>query len=100
MPAAQLRLGDKQLRFAVHGLLKVVRGARAAGMPVLVLLNPEVPYVPGVRTVIPQYPFLGGRGKQPVPRHTNILSTNTDISGEVKRRSLPRPTGGVSTPQS
>ena len=48
-------------------LLQVTRSARPARMPVRVLLDREVPHVPGVRAVVPQHRFLGGGGEQPVP---------------------------------
>jgi hypothetical protein len=49
-----------------------------------------------VRAVAAQHRFLGGRGEQSVPGHTNTLATTTDISGEAKRRLLParRPGSG------
>jgi hypothetical protein len=53
-----------------------------------------------VAAVVPQHGLLGGRGVQPVPGHANTLSTATDISEEVKRRSLPGLKAGVSTPPS
>jgi hypothetical protein len=65
-----------------------------------VLLDGEVPHVPGVPAVVPQHRFLGGRGDEPVPGHTNTLSDTTDISGEVTRRFLPGLKTGVSTPRS
>jgi len=65
-----------------------------------VLLDGQVPHVPGVAAVVPQHRFLGGRGEQPVPGHANILSNHTDISGEVKRRFLPGLKAEVSTPRS
>ena len=78
------RLGE------LSALFQIAWPARPAGAPVPVLFNGQIPHVPGVPAVIPQYRFLGGCGKQPVPeRHTNILANTTDISGEVKRRFLP-----------
>jgi hypothetical protein len=65
-----------------------------------VLLDGEVPDVPGVAAVVPQHRFLGGGGDEPVPGHTNTLSDAADISEEVKRRFLPSPKVGVSTPRS
>ena len=81
-------------------LLQVAWSARAARVPLLVLLDREVPDEPGVCTVVPQRCLLGGRGEQTVPGHTNTLATTTDISGEVKRRFLPGLKAGVSTPRS
>jgi hypothetical protein len=63
-----------------------------------VLLDGEVPDVPGVAAVVPQHGLLGGRGEQPVPGHANTLSDTIDTSGEVKRRFLPGLKAGVSTP--
>jgi hypothetical protein len=65
-----------------------------------VLLDGEVPHVPGVAAVVPQHRFLGGGGDEPVPGHTNTLSDTADISEEVKRRFLPGLKTGVSTPRS
>ncbi len=87
------RLGE------LSALLQVAWGALPAGMPVLVLLDGEVPDVTGVAAVVPQHRFLGRCGEQPVPRHANVLSTATDISGEVKRRFLPGLKAGISTPR-
>jgi hypothetical protein len=81
-------------------LLQVTRSALAARMLVLVLLDRQVPHVPGVGAVVPQHRFLGGCREQPVPRHTNILSIAADISGEVKRRVLPAMKTGSSTSRS
>ena len=80
-------------------LRQVAWRALAAWMPVGVLLDSEVPHVPGVRAVTPQHVLLGGCGDQPVPRHTNTLANGTDISEEVKRRFLPDLKAAVSTPQ-
>ncbi len=79
-------------------LLQLARRALPARVPVRVLLDGEVPYVPGVPAVVPQHGLLGGRGEQPVPGHANTLSDNTDISGEVKRRFLPGLKVGVWSP--
>ncbi len=81
-------------------LLQVARRARPARVPVGVLLDGQVPHVPGVAAVVPQHRLLGGGGEQPVPRHANTLSDSTDISGEVTRRFLPGLKTGVSTPRS
>jgi hypothetical protein len=35
--------------------------------------------------VVAQHSFLGGRGEQAVPAHTNMLATTADIFREVKR---------------
>jgi hypothetical protein len=62
-------------------LLQVARGALAARVPPGVLLDGEVPHVPGVRAVVPQHRFLGGRRDEPVPGHTNTLSDTAGIPG-------------------
>ena len=80
-------------------LFQVARRAGAAGVPVGVLFDGEVPGVPGVAAVVSQHRLLGGGGGEPVPGHANTLSDGADISGEVKRRSLPGLKAGVSTPR-
>ena len=80
-------------------LLQVARRALPARPPVGVLLDGQVPYVPGVAAVVPQHGLLGGRGEQPVPGHANTLANTIDISGEVTRRFLPGLKTGVSTPR-
>ncbi len=67
-------------------LLQVARRALPARAPVRVLLDREVPHVPGVGAVIPQHRLLGGCGEQPVPGHANTLATTTDISAEEAPR--------------
>ena len=88
------RLGE------LPALLQEAWSALAARVPVGVLLDGQVPHVPGVAAVDPQHRLLGGRGEQPVPGHANTLSDGTDISGEVARRFLPGLKAGVSTPRS
>jgi hypothetical protein len=73
----------------LSALLQVARRALAAGVPVGVLFDGQVPHIPGVAAVVPQHCFLGGCGEEPVPGHTNTLSDIADISGEVTRRFLP-----------
>jgi hypothetical protein len=79
-------------------LLQVGRPALPAGVPVGVLLDGQVPHVPGVAAVVPQHRLLGGRGEQTVPGHANTLSGTADISREVTRRFLPALKARVSTP--
>ena len=81
-------------------LLQVARRARSARMPVLVLLDREVPHISSMRAVAPQHRLLGGRGEQPVPGHANTLAITADISGEVRRRLLLVLWAGFSTPRS
>jgi hypothetical protein len=87
------RLGE------LPALLQVARRALPARSPVGVLLDGQVPYVPGMRAVVPQHRLLGGRGEQPVPGHANTLANIADISGEVRRRFLPGLKTGVSMPR-
>jgi hypothetical protein len=84
----------------LSALLQVAWRAFTARMPVRVLLDGHVPYVAGVRAVLPQQRLLGGRGEQTVPRHANTLAISTVISGEVKRRLLPKRECTVSAPRS
>jgi hypothetical protein len=72
----------------LSALFHVARHALAARVPVGVLLDGQVPDVPGMAAVVPQHRFLRGCGVEPVPGHTNTLSDIADISGEVKRRFL------------
>ena len=81
-------------------LLQVAWSALAARMPVLVLLDREVPHVSGVGAMALQHRFLSGRGAQAIPGHTNILANITDIFGEVRRRFLPGLRTGAATPRS
>ncbi len=77
------RLGE------LPALLQVGRPALPAGVPVGVLLDGQVPHVPGVAAVVPQHRLLGRGGEQSEPGHANTLSDSADIYGEVKRRFLP-----------
>ena len=83
----------------LQALFQVAGRPIAAGVPVGVLLDGQVPHVPGVAAVVPQHRLLGGGGDQPVPGHANTLSNATDISGEVTRRFLPSQRTGRSTPR-
>jgi hypothetical protein len=80
-------------------LLQIAGSAPAARPPVSMLLNGEVPHVAGMGAVIAQHRFLGGRGQQAIPRHTNTLTIATDISREVKRRTLPALEGRFPAPR-
>lgn len=96
--------GQPRVRCAGGGelsaLRQIARRALAAPMPLLALLGSEVPYVPGLPAVVPQHRLLGTGRDQAVWRHTNTVATDTDISGEVKRRSLFGLKSGVWTPRS
>jgi hypothetical protein len=81
-------------------LLYVAWRTLPARAPVRVLLDRQVPYVPGVGTVFPQHHFLGWSRNKPVTRHANIISIDTDIFGEVKRCFRPGLSSGAFAPQS
>ena len=66
-------------------LFQVAWGALSATAPVLMLLDSQVPYVPGVYAVLTRRSLLGRRWKQTITGHTNTLATTTDIPREVKR---------------
>jgi len=80
-------------------LIDIAWRPRAARAPVRVLLDGQIPHVPGVRTVIAHCHFLGGRGQQPVSGHTNTVAMTTDISGGVKQRFVPGPKASASAPR-
>ena len=96
-PSASSTGGQPRMRRPRPGklpaLLQVAGSALAARTPVPVLLDGQVPHVPGVAAVVPQHRFLGRRGEQPVPGHANTLSNTADNSREVKQPGLPRPAG-------
>jgi hypothetical protein len=60
----------------------------ASGPPPGLLLDRQVPHIPGVRAVVSQHDLLGGRRVQAVPRHANTLANTSGILREMKRRSL------------
>jgi hypothetical protein len=80
-------------------LLQVARRALAARVPVGVLLDGQVPHIPGVPAMVPQRRLLSGCREQPEPGHTNTLSDGIVITGEVKRRFLPGLKAGVWSPR-
>jgi hypothetical protein len=82
------------------GALLVVAGRLSAWLPVLLLLDGQVPHKPGVPTVFGQCCGLLKAGKQPKPAHTSNLGSTTDNPSKGgKRRFLPPLKPGVSTPQ-
>jgi hypothetical protein len=83
-------------RGELSGLLQVAGCSIASRAPVLVLLDCQVPDVPGVRAVPEQDRFLFRRWRQPVSSHTNIIAN----SGRGERRLLSDLKVGVSTPRS
>ncbi len=96
------RLSEIPQRLLLHGLragrqpveiaagrgqlsaLLVVAGRMASGLPVLMLLNGQVPHIPGMATMLTQHHRLLSGRKQPVSRHPKNLSTSTDKSPKGK----------------
>jgi NAD(P)-dependent dehydrogenase (short-subunit alcohol dehydrogenase family) len=92
------RLGEVPQRLLLHGLrassqpvvfgagrgqlsaLLAEAGRLPSGLPVLVLLDGEVPHVPGVATMLGQHRRLLGGRKQPKSRHASNVATTTDKS--------------------
>jgi hypothetical protein len=103
------RLGEVSQRLLLHRLrpgrqpvvlgagrgqlstLLAVAGCAATGLPVPLLLDGQVPHIPGVATMLRQHsPLLSGR-KQPVTRHTGNVNNATDKSPKGEA-ALPPPT--------
>ncbi len=82
------------------GTLLVVTGRLAAWLPVLLLLDGQIPHKPGMTTVFRQPCRLLRAGEQPKPGHVNNLGGTTDnLPKGGRRRFLSRLKPGVSTPQ-
>jgi hypothetical protein len=79
------------------GLLAIAGRADPTRPPMPMLFHGEIPHKTGVRAVLQQHRFLGGRGLKP-KTHANTLSTTTDISRR-ERRFLPGLKAEVSTPR-
>jgi hypothetical protein len=99
-----LRPGCQPVAFGARrgqlGTLLVIIRRLAARLPVLLLLDGQIPHKPGMATVFCQYRRLLNTGKQPKPAHSNNLGTTTDKSWNGgQRRFLPRQKPRVSTPQ-
>ena len=60
--------------------LPVARRARPAAVPVPLLLDGEVPYVPGVSAVVSQHRLLAGAGAAGTGTYEHTIDT-PDISG-------------------
>jgi hypothetical protein len=80
-------------------LCAVAGCALAAGAPPGLLLDGQVPHIPGVGAMLGEDDLLRWRWHHPVPGHESNLITTADISGEVKRRFLPSLKAGVATPR-
>ncbi len=99
-----LRPGRQPLAFGAGrgqlGTLLVVAGRFSAWLPVLLLLDGQIPHKPGMATVLGQDCRLLRAGKQPKPAHINNLGSTTDNPSKGrKRRLLPWPKPEASTPQ-
>jgi hypothetical protein len=100
----RLRPGRQPVLFGAGrrqlGTLLVITRRPAARLPVPLLLDRQIPHKPGMATVFGQHCRLLRAGKQPKPAHSNNLGKTTDnLSKGGRRRFLPRPKPGVSTPQ-
>ncbi len=60
--------------------LLVVAGRAATGLPVLLLLDRQVPHIPGVTTMLGQHRLLLSGRKQPKSRHARNVAACTDKS--------------------
>jgi hypothetical protein len=81
------------------GTLLVVPGCLAAWLPVLLLLDGQIPHKAGMATVFGQRCRLIKAGKQPKPAHINNIGGTTD-SLSKKGVGVPSPAEArVSTPQ-
>jgi hypothetical protein len=99
-----LRPGREPLVFGAGrrqlGTLIVVIRCSAARLPVLLLLDGQVPHKPGMATMLGQYCRLLKARKQPKPTHTDNIGARTDNTSKPgTRRFLPRLQPRVSTPQ-
>jgi hypothetical protein len=97
-PRSQPRLLSPSMR-ELPTLLQIARSTLAIGLPVGMLLNGQVPHVAGVRAVASKHCLLGGRGLQPVSRHTNTLAKPTDISEGGEAAFPPRLETGTTAPR-
>ena len=76
-------LGLSSGRGQLTALLSKSRRTGAARAPVRVLLDSQIPYISGVRAMLPQDDFLGWSRSQPVPRHKSNIRSPTDIPGDA-----------------
>jgi hypothetical protein len=66
-------------RGQLRALLVVARGLQS-WPPVLLLLNSQVPHIPGMPAMLGQLHRLLSGGKQPISRHPRNLTATTDNS--------------------
>jgi len=73
----------------LRALLVVARRATAR-LPMLLLLDRQIPHISGMEAMLGQPRHLLRSRKQPIPRHTENLAFTTDTTRKEKRRFLPR----------
>jgi hypothetical protein len=76
--------GSSQL----HALL-VVTGRVSSWLPMLLLLDGQVPHIPGVATMLMQHSCLLGGRKQPISRHASNVTATTDKPPKAKQSNPP-----------
>ena len=90
------RLGEVAQRLLLHGLgasrqpvvlsagrsqlstLLVIAGCPPTGLPMLLLLDSQIPHIPCMATMLRQHHRLVSRRKKPVSRHTRNIVTTPD----------------------
>jgi hypothetical protein len=70
--------------------LLVVTGRTATGLPMLLLLDGQIPHIPGMATMLRQHHRLLRSRKQPVSRHASNVTATTDKSPKGEA-ALPHP---------
>ena len=60
--------------------LLVVAGRAATRLPMLLLLDRQIPHIPGMAATLSQPRYLLSSRKQPIPRHTENLAPTTDTT--------------------
>jgi hypothetical protein len=79
--------------------LLVVTGRATPRLPVLLLLDGQVPHIPGMATMLAQHHRLLSGRKQPVSRHASNVTSTTDKPPKGEAAFPPRLKQGVSTPR-
>ncbi len=78
----RLRAGRQPVELGANrgqlSTLLVVAGHMPSRLPMLLLLNGQVPHIPGVATVLRQHRGLLSGSKQPISRHAGKITTTTD----------------------
>jgi hypothetical protein len=100
-----MRPGRQPLAFGADrsqlGTLLVVTGRLASWLPVLLLLDGQIPHKPGMATMLGQYWHLLNTRKQPKPAHTRNIGAGTDKTpkGATRQFSPPATARSFHTPQ-